>query len=50
MLDIGYFHSLIIHFAIGVSLIGIFFRGISLTGRFPFTGPAAVTLILSTQA
>jgi uncharacterized membrane protein len=46
MLDIGFFHPLLIHFAIGVSLIGILFRGISLTGRFPFTGPAATTLIL----
>jgi uncharacterized membrane protein len=46
MLDIGYLHPLLIHFAIGVSLIGILFRGISLTGWFPFTGPAAATLIL----
>jgi len=46
MLDIGYFHPLVIHFAIGLSLMGILFRGISLTGRFPSTGPAAATLIL----
>lgn len=46
MLDIGYFHPLVIHFAIGVTLIGILLRELSLSGRFPFTGPAATTLIL----
>lgn len=46
MLDIGFYHPLIIHFAIALSLVGIFFRVVSLTGRFPFTGPAATTLIL----
>jgi len=46
MPDTGFYHPLVIHFAISLVLIGVFFRGISLTGRAPFTGPAAATLIL----
>ena len=46
MLDIGFYHPLIIHFAIALSLVGTCFRIVSLTGRFPFTGPAATSLIL----
>jgi uncharacterized membrane protein len=46
MLDIGFYHPLIIHFAISLVLLGVFFRIASLTGRVPFTGPAATILIL----
>jgi uncharacterized membrane protein len=46
MLDTGFYHPLVIHFAISLVLIGVLFRGISLAGRAPFTGPAAATLTL----
>ncbi|MGE0823912.1 MAG: DUF2231 domain-containing protein [Candidatus Binatia bacterium] len=46
MLDIGYYHPLVIHFAISLVLLGVLFRFVSLTGRLPFTGPAATALLL----
>ncbi len=46
MPDTGFYHPLVIHFAISLVLIGVLLRGISLTGRALFTGPAAATLIL----
>src|SRR2546427_6258941 len=47
MPNIGAYHPIIVHFAIALLVIGVIFRWISLTGRAPFTGPAAATLILA---
>jgi uncharacterized membrane protein len=46
MLDIGFYHPLIIHFAISLVIIGVLLHWISLTGRASFTGPAATSLLL----
>src|SRR5215470_2946030 len=46
MLDIGFYHPLVIHFAISLVMIGVLLRLISLTGRASFTGPAATSLLL----
>ncbi len=46
MFNIGFYHPLVIHFAISLLIIGVLLRWISLTGRIPFTGPAAATLLL----
>src|ERR1043166_4159062 len=46
MLDIGFYHPLVIHFAISLVMIGVLLRWISLTGRASFTGPAATSLLL----
>ena len=46
MPDIGIFHPHIVHFAIVLSIIGVAFRLVSLTGRWTWTDPAAFTLIL----
>ncbi len=47
MPNIGPYHPIIVHFAIALLVIGVIFRWISLTGRAPFTGPAAATLIIA---
>jgi uncharacterized membrane protein len=46
MFDIGFYHPLVIHFAISLVLLGVCLRLVSLTGRVPFSGPAATTLLL----
>jgi len=46
MPDIGFYHPIVIHFAIGLLTIGILFRWMSLTERAAFAGPAAAALIL----
>jgi uncharacterized membrane protein len=46
MLDIGFYHPLVIHFAISLVIIGVLLRLLSLTGRASFTGPAATILLL----
>jgi uncharacterized membrane protein len=46
MPDIGFYHPIVIHFAIGLLAVGVLFRWISLTGRAAFAGPAAASLIL----
>jgi len=46
MPNIGFYHPIVIHFAIGLLTIGILFRWMSLMGRAAFTGPAAAALIL----
>lgn len=46
MPDIAMFHPQIVHFVIGLLVIGVLFRLVSLTGRLRFTDPAATTLIL----
>jgi len=51
MPNIGPYHPIIVHFAIALVILGVIFRWISLTGRAPFTGPAAATgLILGAVA
>jgi uncharacterized membrane protein len=46
MLNLGFYHPLVIHFAISLLLLGVLLRWVSLTNRFSFTGPAATTLLL----
>ena len=46
MPNIGVYHPVIVHFAIALVILGVLFRWISLTGRAPFTGPAAATLLI----
>jgi uncharacterized membrane protein len=47
MPEIGSFHPQIVHFVIGLLAAGVILRLVSLTGRFPFTNPAATVLILA---
>jgi uncharacterized membrane protein len=46
MPDIGAFHPQIVHFVIGLLLVGVAARLVSLTGRLRFTSPMAATLLL----
>jgi uncharacterized membrane protein len=46
MPDIGFYHPQIVHFAVALLAVGVLFRWISLTGKVPFTRPAAATLLL----
>jgi uncharacterized membrane protein len=46
MPEIGSFHPQIVHFVIALLGVGVVLRLISLTGRLPFTSPAATTLIV----
>jgi uncharacterized membrane protein len=46
MPNIGPYHPIIVHFAIALLVLGVIFRWVSLTGRAPFTGPAAATLLI----
>ena len=46
MPNIGAYHPIIVHFAIVLLILGVIFRWISLTGRAPFTAPAAATLLI----
>ena len=46
MPNIGAYHPVIVHFAIALLSVGVIFRWVSLTGRAPFTGPAAATLLI----
>jgi uncharacterized membrane protein len=46
MPNIGPYHPIIVHFAIALLIVGVVFRWVSLTGRAPFTGPAAATLLI----
>ncbi len=46
MPNIGAYHPIIVHFAIALLLLGVIFRWVSLTGRAPFSGPAAATLLI----
>src|SRR3989442_7756597 len=46
MPDIGFYHPIVIHFAIGLLAAGVLFRWMSLTGRAAFAGPAATSLTL----
>ena len=46
MPNIGAYHPVIVHFALALLTLGVIFRWISLTGRAPFTGPAAATCLV----
>jgi uncharacterized membrane protein len=46
MPNIGAYHPIIVHFAIALLVVGVIFRWISLTGRAPFSGPSAATLLI----
>ena len=46
MPNIGAYHPVIVHFAIALVILGVVFRWVSLTGRAPFTAPAAATLLI----
>ncbi len=46
MPNIGAYHPIIVHFAIVLLILGVIFRWVSLTGRAPFSGPAAATLLI----
>jgi len=46
MPNIGAYHPIIVHFAIALLVLGVIFRWVSLTGRAPFTAPAAATLLI----
>jgi len=46
MPNIGVYHPIIVHFAIVLLILGVIFRWVSLTGRAPFSGPAAATLLI----
>ena len=42
----GPYHPQVVHFVIALAILGVVLRLVSLTGRVPFAGPAAATLIL----
>ena len=46
MPDLGFYHPIVIHFAIGLLTVGVLFRWMSLTGRTAFAGPAAASVLL----
>lgn len=50
MPDLGFYHPIVIHFAIGLLAGGVVLRGLSLVRRDAFAGPAAATLIFLAAA
>ncbi len=50
MPDIGVFHPQITEFAVVLLIVGVLARWISLTGKLPFTRPAAAVLLLAGTA
>ena len=46
MTNLGYYHPIVVHFAIGLLVAGVLLRCLSLTGRVAFAGPAARVLLL----
>jgi uncharacterized membrane protein len=46
MPSLAAYHPIIVHFAIALLVAGAVFRWLSLTGRIPFTSPAATSLLL----
>jgi uncharacterized membrane protein len=46
MFDIGFYHPLIVHFAIALAIVGVLFRWMAFTGAAKFAGPAAAALLL----
>lgn len=47
---LGPYHPIVVHFVIALAVLGVILRWVSLSGRLPFTGPAAATLILIAAA
>jgi uncharacterized membrane protein len=45
MPNLGPLHPQIVHFVVGLLLVGVALRWIALTGKVPFAGPAATTLL-----
>jgi uncharacterized membrane protein len=46
MPNLAYFHPQFVHFVVALLAVGIALRWLSLTGKVPFAGPAAATLLL----
>jgi len=46
MPNLGPLHPQIVHFVVGLLLVGVALRWIAQTGKVPFAGPAATTLLL----
>src|SRR5262252_1101859 len=46
MPNLGSLHPQIVHFVVGLLLVGVPLRWIALTGKVAFAGPAATTLLL----
>jgi uncharacterized membrane protein len=44
--NIAWFHPQVVHFVIGILIVGVAFRLVALTGRMKWTGPAATALLL----
>jgi uncharacterized membrane protein len=40
------FHPQVVHFVVGILIVGVLFRVIALTGRLKWTGPAATALLV----
>jgi len=40
------FHPQVVHFVVGILIVGVLFRVVALTGRLRWTGPAATTLLV----
>src|SRR5262249_11711155 len=50
MPDLGFYHPIVVHFAIGFLAAGVLFRWLSLTARPAWADPAASSLILLAAA
>lgn len=46
MPDLGYLHPIVVHFTITLLVMGVLLRWVSLTGKVPFAGPAALLFLL----
>jgi uncharacterized membrane protein len=44
--NLAAFHPQVVHFVIGILIVGVAFRIVALTGRLKWTGPAATTLLV----
>jgi uncharacterized membrane protein len=44
--NIAWFHPQVVHFVIGILIVGVAFRLVALTGRMKWTGPAATALLV----
>jgi uncharacterized membrane protein len=40
------FHPQVVHFVVGILIVGVAFRVVAMTGRLKWTGPAATTLLV----
>lgn len=45
-MDLGYYHPLVVHFAVALLFVGVLARIVSLAGRPAFVGPMAATLLI----